>query len=230
MLEGNERTANDLVYVRGELRDVLLDGESAGLCEVVVVKNDALSLDRSKYLFWVKEGGPFQEQVRTYLRRLQRLQDYLRDFDFDLRYNQGLWVPAVADSEYGDTQINIMKSENWVTETLSPQQVHDDIASTNRAEVRAELDRAAQSYSELRICRRSGNAYRVAIRDSKGKRRTRGLNQFCVALGDKLKIVTVDGRFRKKREDAWRGVEEPLFKYLGKGGSTWMVYPPAKRQ
>ena len=225
MLEGHQRAANDLVYVRGELRDILLDGELNGACEVIDIKIDPLSLDKSKYLFWIKEDGQFQEQVREHLRRLKRLSEYLINFGMELKHNQGLWVPAVADSEEGDTQINIMKSENWVTKNLSIQAIHDDLASSNRAAAGQALDRAAQSYSEFRICRRSGNAYRVAVRDAKGKRRTSGLNQYCIAIGDKLHVVTSDKRYRRKRVDAWRGVEEPLFKYVGKEGPTWFVYP-----
>ncbi len=226
MLDSHERTINDFVYVRSELRDILLDGEASGGCEVVVVKNDALHLERCKYLFWIKDGGSFQEMVRLHLRRLQRLHGYLTDFGLDLRTNQGLWMPAIADSEHGDVQINIMVSkDNWVTKNLTPQEIHDDLASSNRAEVRALIDRAAQSHSELRICRKSGKAYRVAVRDAHGNRRTCGLNQYCIALGDRLKVVMADNRYRKKRGDAWRGVEEPLFKYLGKNGSTWFVYP-----
>lgn len=220
----NQRTANDLFYTRSELRDILLDAEAAGDCQMDVVKGHTQDINRCKYLFWIPEGGAFQEQIRTYLRRLQRLYDSLVDFGMDLKHNQGLWMPGVADFAAGDRQINVMASENWASRKMSVDQLHSDIASSNRAEVRVLLDRAAQSHSELRICRRSGTSYRIAIRNEEGVRRTCGLNQYCVVLGE-VQVVTKDQRYRKKRADAWRGVEEPLFKYIGREGPLWLVYP-----
>ncbi len=223
-----QRTADDLIYTRSELRDILLDAVDTGDCQVTVIKGHAQDINRCKYLFWIPEPGAFQEQVRTYLRRLRRLYDYLVDFGMELKHNQGLWMPGVADFEAGDRQINITASENWVSRKMSIDQLHNDIASLNRGEARAQLDRAAQSYSEFQICRRSGISYRVAIRNAKGERRTCGLNQYCVVLGA-VQIVTKDPRYRKKRADAWRGVEEPLFKYIGREGPLWLVYPVNKR-
>lgn len=225
MLDVNERTAHDFIYVRSELRDLLLSEADSGLCKVTVIKGHASKIDQCKYLFRVNEDSSLYDQVRGYLRRLNKLFEYLKEHGLDLKYNQGLWMPAVADSEQGDIQLNIMVSENWVTKNIDAKQLHDDFATTNQDDVRLQLDRAAQVHSAFRVCRRSGNAYRVAIRNQDGKRRTSGINQYCIALGDRLHVVTQDGRYRKKRHDAWRGVEEPLFKYVGREGPTWFVYP-----
>ena len=230
MLNANEKTANDFVRVRAELRDLCFDAEIEGECLISVIKRNERSLLRSKYLFHIPKGGPTELEVRHKIRQLRRLTDYLKTYGFELKHNQGLWIPAVADQEEGDTQLNVMVSENWVTKNVTAAAISDDLSSANSPDIRSVLDRASASFSEFRICRRSGHSYRVAIRNKDGSRRTSGLNQFCIALGDQIQIVTADNRYRKKRGDAWRGVEKPLFKYVGREGPTWFVYPVLESQ
>jgi len=225
MLDTNERSANDFIYVRSELRDLLLEGENSGLCQVTVIKGHNSRINQCKYLFRVNEDSLLYGEVRVYLRRLNNLFDYLKEHGLDLKFNQGLWMPAVADSEQGDTQLNVMVSENWVTKKISGQDIHDDFATTNQEDVRLQLDRAQRDYSGFRVCRRSGHAYRVAIRNEAGQRRTCGFNQYCIVLGEGVHVVPRDRRYRKKRLDAWRGVDAPLFSYVGREGPTWFVYP-----
>jgi len=225
MLDTHVNTAKDLVYVRCELRDLLLAGVDAGLCEVTAVKNHESRIDLAKYMFRVNEDSRLYHETRIALRRLNKLYEFLGEHGLEPKYNQGLWMPAVADSEQGDTQLNIMVSENWVTKKVDAREIHDDFATTIQDEVRMQLDKVAQNYSKFMVCRRSGNAYRVAIRDKEGKRRTRGLNNYCIALGEHIHAVPRDKRYRKKRHDAWRGVDAPLFSYVGREGPTWFVYP-----
>lgn len=216
--------AKDYVFVRCELRDLLLAGCDDGLCGVDVIKNST-QIDQCKYAFKVHEDSRLYHDVKVSLRQLGKLYEFLVEQGLDNRSDQGLWKPAVADADQGDTQLNIMVSENWSTMQCTASQIHDDIAGANADDVRQQLDTQAQIYKHFKVCRRSGQAFKVAIRSEDGSRRTRGLNNYCLAVGEKIRMVPRDIRYRRKRKDAWRGVEEPLFSFVGKRGQTWMVYP-----
>jgi len=129
MLNANEKTANDFVRVRAELRDLCFDAEIEGECLISVIKRNERSLLRSKYLFHIPKGGPTELEVRHKIRQLRRLTDYLKTYGFELKHNQGLWIPAVADQEEGDTQLNVMVSENWVTKNVTAAAISDDLSS-----------------------------------------------------------------------------------------------------
>ena len=213
-----ERSENDLIQTRSELRDLLLNSR---FCKVHIVKHSDNPL-KCKYAFTVQDQ--LAEEVRVYVRQLRRLREFLEDVGQMVADRHRLWLPAVADAGEGDRQLKLTAHDNWVSNNTTVEGIYEDlIPSANGEGIGSLIDRETEGISELRKCRESGKSYRVAILDKDWSRRAQGLNEFCIAIGG-VRFIQDGERTRSPRRDAWRGQDNALFSYVGVGGYTWQVY------
>jgi len=184
-----------------------------------------MSKGGGKYLFQVLDQR-LSDQVRHVMRGLNKLTALLVDAGVDFSKNKGLWLPAVADGDHGDFQVNLMVSPSWSTRKVMLNDVLRFAATDQCGMVGKHLSLLNKDFVELRLCRDAGKGYRVAIRHDSGERRVHYVNDFCITLGSDVVINETNLRPRPKRKDAWRGVIPPLFTFSGNNGQLWYVYPP----
>jgi len=250
MLDQTLPGVKDLMFSRTQLEGVLRDfcAVGAGVAHVVYHNIGLGDKEVVKTLYHLTDA-PAMDEVRHRMAGLRRLEaaikasPYLEDKDEAgqpkkdaLEKERGLWLPALADAEAGDTQINVAISENWSPKKATLEQIAEEMTEADGTPERGLLAKYGQQYAEFALCRRSGNTCRVAIRnpaftDEAGKvvgRRVFSINDYCIVLGEvPIKFPpTPEERVRHKRSDAWMGVEEPLFRFRGARGRLWEVHPP----
>ncbi|MCA1796542.1 MAG: hypothetical protein LC645_03195 [Geobacteraceae bacterium] len=220
MLDQNHRHARNLIFSRHELLRYLM-GLEAIECEQILIKKSSAKAP-ARYLFIVK-SEPCCDKVRREFFGLTRLREALEELQVDFRRNKGLWVPEMADPEEGDCQVNVSASVAWNTMAVSVPEILDYARDDEREAVLAQMKKL--SCSSVKLCRKAGKAYRVAVRNDTDGRRVSSLHEFAVILGDSIPLNLPANRVRAKRSDAWRGVEEPLFLFSGIRDRVWLVYP-----
>lgn len=238
------RGPSDLIFNRSRLEEQLID-ECDGLKGRIlnygghpVSRADNLVFGKNlgKVLFHIIDER-LASNVRHQFAKLKRLHEDMEKRGIDITAQSGLWLPALADQEAGDTQANITISPGWVTYKKDTGKVLQSIMKTSE-NLAQKVRREYGTLPYLLICCKRGRDYRITITGEtrnpdaessplRGREKFH-LNDFAIAIGDELKINDpVKNRFRKKRIDAWRGVEIPLAEYkTTSGDGKWLVYPP----
>jgi hypothetical protein len=213
MLEDGHKYINDLMFTRSEVLEQKLL-EHSRLDDGSVEKTDVVNSPRTLKRIYRVKTPELADWVRWKMTGLGKLRSLLEEQGVDFRRNLGLWIPAVTDEEAGDVQVNITASANFVTRTVSAEEIALEMESGYDSQPCPPLD----PLLKYRMVRRSGRTYRVAIRnpsehDAEGNlvgSRTSGLNDFCIVLGA-IPLNLPSDRVRARNKSAWRGVAPPLF-------------------
>ena len=225
-------TAEGFVRARARVEEMLKEFGVEGVADVYeVYRREGARGVVTKTIYYLDDPDAVVE-VRRRLADLQRMRQGL-ERNPAVTITRGLWLPAVADRAAGDTQVNVHISQNWASKTMTSEEIEGEIGADAILE-RVALSRYREEHRSFVACRASGSDCRVAIcnpmaRDGSGKIvgvRTQGLNDYCVVLGGITIVYPQTERHRRKRADAWRGAEEPLFRFRGRGGQMWEVHRP----